>query len=611
MLSIRRLAFTGSASGADATAAVVEFGERATIIFGASNTGKSVLVSAFDFMLGGKELKRVREDRPFTRVELTIVSAPGREQALSRALDGGDLWLADREAASPSAGRVLKAKSSLGAYFLEQVNLAGKKLLKNQSGETRAFTIRTLAHLCVIGETQIQSEAPPPLPGQAVERTPEAAALKLLLEGRDDADVVGPTESANKRRVSRGKAEALANVIASMRSSLTTSDEPEQLRESLTALNEELSQLSARLDQGMERRTGLLERYRELVFDRQKRRDRLGELSETIARFELLRTQYRSDLDRLEMVDEAGGLLGMFRPGICVFCGAEESAQHLNLHLTGEVTALSEAISAEMSRTRELLADLNSVMAEAAVEETTLAASLRGFDASIEERRQELLRLEDAMTPVRSEIASAVERRIAAERALTIHEQIAQVEESRALFAGQAAEPAGALEVHFDAEAVKAFSLKMRSIATYWGLPGADDISFDVATRDVVISGESRASQGKGMRALLHALFTLALAEHCITRQLPHLGVVVLDSPLVTYKEAARTPGLDEGIPASVGDQFYRYIAREFPGQVIVVENQTPPADIYSEASIYQFTGTKAGRTGLYPPLPAGAIENV
>ncbi len=43
------------------------------------------------------------------------------------------------------------------------------------------------------------------------------------------------------------------------------------------------------------------------------------------SRFDLLTQQYDSDLARLEMVYEAGNLLGYFSPETCPFCGASPS----------------------------------------------------------------------------------------------------------------------------------------------------------------------------------------------------------------------------------------------------------------------------------------------
>ncbi|MBY8844626.1 hypothetical protein [Streptomyces sp. SP2-10] len=54
---------------------------------------------------------------------------------------------------------------------------------------------------------------------------------------------------------------------------------------------------------------------------------RLGEVLDLLGRFGTLRQQYETDLARLEMVSEAGNLLGYFQVGRCVFCGADPEHQ--------------------------------------------------------------------------------------------------------------------------------------------------------------------------------------------------------------------------------------------------------------------------------------------
>lgn len=54
---------------------------------------------------------------------------------------------------------------------------------------------------------------------------------------------------------------------------------------------------------------------------------RQGELLDLLGRFDILRQQYETELARLDMVSEAGNLLGYFQVGRCVFCGADPDHQ--------------------------------------------------------------------------------------------------------------------------------------------------------------------------------------------------------------------------------------------------------------------------------------------
>jgi hypothetical protein len=63
-----------------------------------------------------------------------------------------------------------------------------------------------------------------------------------------------------------------------------------------------------------------------------------------------------------------------------------------------------------------------------------------------------------------------------------------------------------------------------------------------------------RSAHGKGVRAILHAAFTIGLAQYCFDRDIAHPGFVVLDSPLVTYRPPdVDSPGLlDESLPTGI-----------------------------------------------------------
>ena len=84
------------------------------------------------------------------------------------------------------------------------------------------------------------------------------------------------------------------------------------------------------------------------------------------------------------------------------------------------------------------------------------------------------------------------------------------------------------------------------------------------------------------MRALTHAAFSLGLEQTCRNLHLPAIGFVILDSPLVTFREAeADEAGLDAGTRLEVKRAFYRDLAaRVRTDQVIVVENEDPEVEL-------------------------------
>jgi hypothetical protein len=118
----------------------------------------------------------------------------------------------------------------------------------------------------------------------------------------------------------------------------------------------------------------------------------------------------------------------------------------------------------------------------------------------------------------------------------------------------------------------------------------------------VVIGGRPRSSRGAGLCAITYSAFTLALFEYCRSRKMPHPGLVILDSPLIAYKEPKAD---DEGIIGTdLKLRFYEHL-QTFAGneQIFIIDNTDPPEHFLDKAT--QFTGNPAiPRCGLLPCLP-------
>jgi len=116
-----------------------------------------------------------------------------------------------------------------------------------------------------------------------------------------------------------------------------------------------------------------------------------------------------------------------------------------------------------------------------------------------------------------------------------------------------------------------------------------------------VISGKARTSYGKGLRAITQAAFSISLLEFCASQDKPHPGFVILDSPLLSYKEPESAD--DDLSATNLNGNFYRYLLQlKSDRQVIVVENTDPPSDVELGDRVEHFSGMEdEGRFGLFP----------
>lgn len=136
-----------------------------------------------------------------------------------------------------------------------------------------------------------------------------------------------------------------------------------------------------------------------------------------------------------------------------------------------------------------------------------------------------------------------------------------------------------------------------------WNFPDASRVHFDKTTRDFVISGKPRGSRGKGMRAITHAAFTVTLLEYTRSNELPHPGFVVLDTPLLAYREPEGEE--DDLSGTDVQDRFYQYLLALGDRQIIILENVDPPDTIKAGQQAAFFSkNPHLGRYGFFPMTP-------
>jgi hypothetical protein len=130
-------------------------------------------------------------------------------------------------------------------------------------------------------------------------------------------------------------------------------------------------------------------------------------------------------------------------------------------------------------------------------------------------------------------------------------------------------------------------------------------VDFDQKEYDIVVDGQSRQSHGKGVRAVLYAAFAIGLLRYCKNKGKPHPGMVVIDSPLTSYKKSKSSSTGDGPVDPGIEASFWESLTRLDDGiQVIVVENKEPPQDVAAKVHYQWFAGDAAKpgeRVGLIP----------
>ncbi|WP_392872723.1 hypothetical protein [Streptomyces sp. LN499] len=596
-------------AGAGLPTASVEFDPSFTVIYGSSNTGKTFLVDSIDYMLGGHVRPSIPRAEGYGQILLGLLLPDGSPLTLVRKPGGKSIHvhhddLRDLAHATPDtvvSARRIRSRRDISHYLLSKVGLDDRYIRTNESGNTELLKLADLTHLCVVTDTRMIDPNPPSqrTRGTAA-RTAARSVMKLMLTGEDEPPAT-KLPNAALRRVQRGKINLIDSLALDLHAKLSGDQTPAELRQQLARLEDTLNDMARSLGRESEQQAGAVAARAQLAETDAELEARLREVLDLLGRFDILRQQYQSDLARLEMVSEAGNLLGYFQVGRCVFCGADPEHQQAQ-HGHQETTQLHEAVIVESAKTHSLLADLRLTIEGLEAQRDELYERRSALMRQAGEADAALTQIEARLAPLNEGLQETVAERLRVERDLQLCARLDELDEHRSELVAQGALPSKRTEALIAGRTLASFDQVLQRTLDSWRIPDVEAAGYDPYGGDVSAGGASRAGHGRGMRALLHAAFSISLARYCLDRRLPHLGFLVLDSPLVTYKE----PDYDaDRIPANVIDHFYRSFLA-FPCQAIVVENEPPPPDVLEHARVITFSGS-VGRPGFFPARPTTA----
>jgi DNA repair exonuclease SbcCD ATPase subunit len=130
---------------------------------------------------------------------------------------------------------------------------------------------------------------------------------------------------------------------------------------------------------------------------------RLAEIGINLGRFEQLEQVYRSDIERLEAIEEAGFLLALGGDKDCPLCGAPPEAQR-HAHALRDIEAARDAARAEIDKIRRQRLDLGGTVQELHTESVARTRRLAELEEALRSLEAELSEL--------APMADVAERRV-------------------------------------------------------------------------------------------------------------------------------------------------------------------------------------------------------
>lgn len=574
----------------------IEFDAGLNIIYGESNTGKSLIVDCIDYMFGASE-HRFEPKLDLKEIRM-LLDVDGYSLTMSRKIDSTDFEVSSLVPGIDSdTYKTGKSKKSISNVWLHLMGIENEvQIIQTLTGKSQRLTLRTFHHALLIDEQRVQAVNSILSSGIGFSKkvsTPVMSALLYFATGNNYL----PEEAGKDKATRKERKDAVKKFVDRSMSKLAE----KKISELQNLSKESPAEIQQKMDQVLNAIGAAEGALEEAINQSRAIADKIIEIDSQIAECRVLRnrnaslqTQYDSDIKRLTFIVE-GDIHGEDIPKLdhCPFCNGE-------LPKGKEESCMAAAV-AEVSKIEAQIKDLRSVQESIAAEMKELT-SVRS--TLVEQRRQIDTRIRAELRPQISELrAHLADYTLALNqyKAKELIESFSDVLVSELRVTEE--EESVVVNVNVPHKFNEVFEDKLNIIlknlleeCNYQNFTGA---RFDSDDYDVVVNGHLKRSQGKGFRAFLNTILAIAV-QNCLdefNRYRP--GLLVVDSPILSLKEKEDHIG-EEHTSETMKTGLFKYLLSHQDGrQMIIIENEIPKLD-YSSAHLEEFTKDEnRGRYGL------------
>ncbi|MCH4022372.1 MAG: hypothetical protein LKH33_04535 [Acetobacter sp.] len=613
MLQLRRIIL----EGVEVEDACVSFTAAANIIAGESDTGKSYLLRCIDYIFGADEFNNpVPLAEPYSCLTVEFENTQGQFLCLKRDLSGGDIVVYRCRVEEITGGGEKIAYRRRGKSTIPDVTsvlfvfsgIPEAILRANNDGKTQRLSIRNFIPLVLVDEISVIDEQSPILGRDGYSTTARERMFAFMLSGKDDKGVI----AAERREITNTRLNAQISVITDLLAPLQIrlgQVDPESLDDTIERVEGTITSVTTSIAEYEDERTQLIVERQSANDDLQRAETQLIAIDELLTRYHLLAERYSSDLERLDFIAEGAYYFDSLQDMKCPLCDQLMTPEHVHVAAIGSenvyASARAEAakILAQRLDLEEAVASLEARREARGAEQATAQQTIARCSKRLDEVVHPVLRV-DARR-----LQDLLDRRVSLEMTRSDREQrdglIAKKEE---LERNAASSRAGKREWEaLPSKALREFCDEVEVVLKEWQWKGRGRVEFDARKYDLIIDGQARQSHGKGVRAVLYSAFVIGLLRYCARNNRPHLGFLIIDSPLTSYKKrGAQVKGAEGPIDLGVETAFWGAL-KQVPKniQVIIVENKEPPADVVAAVHYEWFAGDTAApgdRIGFIPP---------
>lgn len=594
-----------SALGKDVPKSSIDFKSGANIIYGPSNTGKSVVVKCIRFMFGGSTIPEIAFASEYDTISMILLDDADNEIAIFRKiLQGNDRLKGASTVNIVSQSPIVesgkyyishKPNKSYNDVLLKLLGIEERiELIANKSRTPNALTVKSFAHQFLLDKSSVTSEKSIIVkPGERnYNDTANINALMFLLTGEYE----DPTEVDNTQ-TKIAKKKAVITYITNVRIALE--QRQGELNEELANFEDfnadrlideiliEISEIEGKIANASNEGRVIASELQTLIGQKQ-------EASLLKERFIHLKSLYESDINRLKFIVEGEGKIESYKAETCPFCESELSTPPKDPHYR-------EAAKAELEATRNRIYGVYDAEMDVDEDIQNLSSQIQ----ELESKRTNVLNLiQQAYQPKLAELKGILK---SSERVTQLKQEIASREEilknleddlgdTETLYAKVDEYNAKAF---FDRKLFNALSNDVEDAIRECNYPDFASARISDATFDVVVNGKPKSMEGEGFQAYLNSIFAFTLMDFLSSNGKYPIGLLLLEAPILSLKE--KEDRVDKPASGTMKNALFRYMLDNCGSrQLIIVENEIPEGIDYDSVNLIEFTRSKEhGRYGF------------
>lgn len=593
-----------TATGPHDKISTIEFGKKATLIAGPSDTGKTCIFKCIDFVLGAKndeDHAPFDEEDGYTTVNLLIDTSYG-QISLNREQGSNKTQVSCDNQSIENGEYLLNANKNnpktINSLMLKILGLREDlSIPKNKEGEPETFTWRSLKRAFFVDENRTDQSKSILLPA-----TGDTAYLAGLIYFLTDNDLSNYLLRDETKEIKEAKKNAIIAYISSHKQEMlnrkndlltklsTSGNDIDSVSKLIDDLNQQMFNINTEIEQLTEETKHTSSQLIQLQTKHQKN-------TILYSNYNALKTDYQKDIDRLSFIVQHELMHSNLKKNTkCPYCDHKITPK-----------ASESYIEASRIELRRVITNLNDLEETSVNLKDTLddeADLIQVYEDTITKNKNKVA---EVLLPQRQRIADTLRNY---EEYISLKSAIDQLE-----FADETL--SNDLETYrkgkdlprIPFEAKKLFYdligsyIKENGLSVLYQMGNLDvnTIDFLETKLDLVINNKKKNKRGKGYKAYTNSVLLLLFRKFVEEESANKIGLFMFDSPL---KNLSISEEIDDDTN-NIRKGFFDYIINlKTDDQIIIFENtkhlELPQLDENEDTKIYIFTQKEnSGRYGF------------